>query len=338
MYLSKDRMMDSISEQLISLSKFVRIQNQIGYTDINTGVEDLFCLLLNMIHGIQLKNMNELKSNYPAIDLADKNARLCFQVTSENTKKKVESTIDKFKEHNLNDDYDWLVFLIISDKNKPKIDRIESFGIDVLDVKDLILQIKNIQDINLIDRINKYLSQNLMSSTPVNNSILPTNINPRYESLNYEGFIASFNLNLNDAYDNEYKQLILDGLNNLQKIMASLSQPEREYIYFVIAKGSPSANGSGFYNETLLIPSSKLDLHLSEHTAFEVYKSLSTSNLVTYIDDYQPFTDSPYIPSIEVNYSGECETNLFVNIKNFTNNNDVLLRSIIINNDFSLLC
>lgn len=338
MYLSKDRMMDSISEQLVNLSKFVLIQNQMGRTDINIGSEDFFCQLINMIHGFRLHNMNQLQSNYPAIDLADENSRVCFQVTSENTKRKIESTIEKFKEHGLDEEYDWLIFLIISDKNKPQISSTEKFGVDVLDVKDLIGQIGNIQDINALDGINRYLSQNLRSSVPVNNSILPTNITSARRALGYEKFIAMFNLNVNDERDNEDKNLLISALNDLQMIMATLSQQEREYIYFVVAYGSSSEQGSGFYTETLLIPSSKLDLHLSQHTAFEIYKSLSINKLVNYVDDYQPYADSPYIPSIEVSFWGECETNLFLSIKNFVNKNDTMLRSIIINNDFSLLC
>ncbi len=95
MYLSKDRMMDSISEQLVNLSKFVLIQNQMGRTDINIGSEDFFCQLINMIYGFRLHNMNQLQSNYPAIDLADENSQVCFQITSENTKRKIKSTIEK---------------------------------------------------------------------------------------------------------------------------------------------------------------------------------------------------------------------------------------------------
>lgn len=337
MYLSKDRMMDSISEQLINLSKFVLVKNQMGRTDINVGSEDFFCQLINITHGFRLHNMNQLQSNYPAIDLADENARVCFQVTSENTKRKIESTIEKFKENELNEKYDWLIFLVISDKNKPQVSNSEEFGVDVLDINDLIGQIGRIQDINILDRISKYLSQNLRSSAPVNNSILPTNINSVSGTFGYEEFISMFDLNSNDEYDNEYKRLLIDALNNLHRIIATLSQQEREYLYFVVAYGSSSEQGSGFYTETLLIPTSKLDAHLSQHTALEMYKSLSINKLVSYIDDYQPDADSPYIPSIELSYWGECETNLFLSIKNFANN-DTMLRSIIINNDFSLLC
>ncbi|WP_421851723.1 SMEK domain-containing protein [Marinomonas sp.] len=338
MYLSKDRIIDSISEQLINLSKFVLIKNQMGFTDINSGAEDFFCNLLNMIYGLQLRNMNDLKSNYPAIDLGDKQSRVCFQVTSENTKNKVERTIKKFVDNQLDRDYDWLVFLIISDKNKPKIEKKENFGVDVVDVKGLISQISGIQDINLIEKINQYLAQNLRTSAPVTNSILPTNITQAHLGLKYESFIGSFNLNPLNESDNEYKNLLINALDALQNIFMGLSQPEREYIYFVISNGRLPERGSGFYNDTLLIPSSKLDLHLSKNTAFEIYKSLSLSNLVNYIADYQPHSDSPYIPSIEVIFYGECETNLFVNIKDFSKNNDSLLREIIISGNFSLLC
>lgn len=323
-------MMDSISEQLVNLSKFVLIKNQMGGTDINRDLEEFFCQLINMIHGFRLHDLNQIRSNYPAIDLADENSRVCFQVTSENTKRKIESTIEKFKEHGLNEKYDRLIFLIIADKNKPKISCNEKFGVDVQDIKDLIGQIREVKDVKTLDSISSYLSQHLRSSAPVNNSILPANITFTSRSLGYEKFISIFDLNA----EYEYKQLLINALNDLQKIMATLSQQEREYIYFVVAFGRSSED----YTEKLLIPSAKLNLQFSERIALEIYRSLSVNKLVNYIEDYQPDTDSPCIPSIGVSFWGECETNLFLRIKDFACDDNAVLQGVLIKNDFSLLC
>jgi hypothetical protein len=337
MYLSKNRMIDAISEQLVNLSKFVLIKNQLGYTDINKGSEDFFCHLLNMSHRLQLQNMNEINSNYPAIDLGDKNARVCFQVTSENTKRKIESTIDKFKVNRLHDDYDCLVFLIISDKKKPKIKYQEVFGIDVLNVSDVLSKISNIADVNHLEKINDYISQNLQSSVPACNSILSSSITPTTTITNYDGFLLSLNLNLNDESDQDYRSLIINALNKLQNIIFSLSKPEREYIFLIVKNGKPESSRY-FLNEAIIIPVAKINMHLNPNVAAQIFQALSPRNIVNYLKEYQPYDDSPYVPSIEVNFSGDCETNLFFSLKKFTNSNDGLLRQLIINNDFSVLC
>ena len=336
MYLPKDRMIDSISEQLVNLSKFVLTKNQLGHTDINKGSEDFFCHLLNLIHNIKLKNMNEITSNYPAIDLGDKDARVCFQVTSENTKRKIESTISKFKDHGFQKDYDWLVFLIISDKKKPKIDSKEIFGVDVLDVPDILSRISNIPDVNHIERINNYISQNLKSSVLVSNTILPSSIKPTAAITTYEKFLSSFDLDLKDEYDQEYRGKIIDALNKLQNTIFSLSHQEREYIFFIVMIGTIES-GRGFSHDTIITPIAKIEMHINQATALKTYQALSPNNIVNYIEDYQPYDDSPYIPSIEVNFSDDCETNLFASLKSFTNNNNALLRQIIIDGDFSVL-
>ena len=59
--------------------------------------------LLNMVYGYTLINLNALSENYPGIDLGDSEHRICVQVTSDRSRKKVEKTITTFKDNNYKD-------------------------------------------------------------------------------------------------------------------------------------------------------------------------------------------------------------------------------------------
>lgn len=45
----------------------VSFDNDIGKTDLNTDCEDFFCKLLNLVYKLNLKNLNKLKVNFPAV-------------------------------------------------------------------------------------------------------------------------------------------------------------------------------------------------------------------------------------------------------------------------------
>src|SRR3989338_3112087 len=80
--------------------------------------EDLFKDLLNLIYHLNLENLNAIVVNFPAIDLGDEKARICYQITSDCSRAKVKETIKKFIEQKLYEKYDRLI--VFSLKNKIK--------------------------------------------------------------------------------------------------------------------------------------------------------------------------------------------------------------------------
>ena len=87
-----------------------------GFYDLNKLAENFFKEVLNITHDWNLIDLNTITLNHAAIDLGDSTARVCIQVTAENTSNKIQSTIDKFVEKTLYSDYDRLVILIITEK------------------------------------------------------------------------------------------------------------------------------------------------------------------------------------------------------------------------------
>jgi len=88
--------------------------------------------LLNVIYfykGWQFQNLNFEKPNQPAIDLADRKNRICFQVTITNSpigiNQKIKETLQSFFEREMNRDFDQLYVFIasgIESSQKIKID------------------------------------------------------------------------------------------------------------------------------------------------------------------------------------------------------------------------
>jgi hypothetical protein len=89
-----------------------------GLTDHNKIAENLICGLMREILGIVgLKNLNATqRANYPAIDLADIDAKIAVPVTATATLQNVKSTISKFVEHSLDRSFDRLIVYILSRK------------------------------------------------------------------------------------------------------------------------------------------------------------------------------------------------------------------------------
>lgn len=86
--------------------------------DINIISEYHIQEILNIILDINLKNSNSINKNAVAIDLEDIKNRIAVQVTSTNSKIKVQETLDKFFANNLNEKFEILLVFILGKKQK----------------------------------------------------------------------------------------------------------------------------------------------------------------------------------------------------------------------------
>ena len=116
--MNKEVHLKNVAESLALLSREVSILNAVNLYDINIVAEDCFPGLLNLIYGYELKNVNYLEKNAPAIDLADHKNRIAVQVTSDNSSTKIKHTIEEFNKRKAYQSYDRLVVLILTQKKK----------------------------------------------------------------------------------------------------------------------------------------------------------------------------------------------------------------------------
>ena len=126
-------------------------------SDINLASEGVLIPLLSEIYGhTNLENLNVSEgSNFPAIDLGDKEKRIAYQITSTPTSEKIKDTLKKFVTHKLYEKYDRLVIYILTEKQKngyqgKGFDEIieDKFCFDkendILDYKDLLKEISGL--------------------------------------------------------------------------------------------------------------------------------------------------------------------------------------------------
>ena len=105
---AKEKLLLGIEERLTVYANWV---NQGGGIR-SEGAEYLYCDLLNEAFDYELKNMNRIRDNFPAIDLGDEGEGLAVQVTSTGDAGKVKKTLERFYDHNLNVGYNRLIVLI----------------------------------------------------------------------------------------------------------------------------------------------------------------------------------------------------------------------------------
>lgn len=111
-------MITQFREELTRLVLEVETSVAAGHLDLNKICEDVFCGIFRELYGLSgLRNINSAeRANFPAIDLADEEARIAIQVTSDPSLAKVKSTLNKFIKHDLHKKFDRLIVYVITRK------------------------------------------------------------------------------------------------------------------------------------------------------------------------------------------------------------------------------
>lgn len=86
-----------ITSRLSYLSSEIKLNGSINLLDSNVLSEDIFKTILNITYGWNLQNANLTEQNIKAIDLVDSTAKIFVQVSSDNSKTKVQSSLDKIE-------------------------------------------------------------------------------------------------------------------------------------------------------------------------------------------------------------------------------------------------
>jgi hypothetical protein len=117
MTLKTQELIDSIKNLLFQFEREIEYDNSGENFDVNLFAEDFYAELLNLIYPEwKLINLNRIIKNHPAIDLGGEASKVGIQVTSDNSKDKVQDTLDKFYRHKLEKKYDTIYILMIKGK------------------------------------------------------------------------------------------------------------------------------------------------------------------------------------------------------------------------------
>lgn len=164
----KEEYVKEINRYLSVLKYYTELNNNLSLTDINKFSEDFFAELFNIIFDLDLINLNLIQYNFPAIDLGDETSKICYQITATNNREKIQYTLDKFKEYSLDEKYDDLYIIILTDKKKYA----KEFNVyntnftinNILDIGDIAQEISQIKSIKKIGDILNYLKSELNDS------------------------------------------------------------------------------------------------------------------------------------------------------------------------------
>ena len=116
--MNRDKLISSIQSLLADFRKEIQVARDMKRLDPLTYAEDSIRPLLSVLYGLpNLENVNRTKhGNFPAIDLADDKEQEAIQVTANASTTKIKTTLSKFFDNELHQDYDTLRVVCISDK------------------------------------------------------------------------------------------------------------------------------------------------------------------------------------------------------------------------------
>ncbi|MDB5855093.1 MAG: hypothetical protein JWR22_3134 [Herminiimonas sp.] len=322
----------SILTALSILRYILKSHGQTGTTDAYKNAENFFATILNLTYGFQLHNLNAMKHNYPAIDLGDDSNRVCFQVTGENSSRKIHDTIKKFFAHGLEAHYDQLKFLILTTKRSytTTFTVPASFDFDtkrdVIDVDDILKVIES-KPKEVIDSLHQFIESEL-------SSVLQHFSPPR-------GLLANAEPRLNLPAKNagrlaQYMHVESDEFPALRKALdtvyprlISLSKELREYLFLVLIRGTARNRfGKEVIGIAPVIIEGIMGIDIDRHT--QLYSAVSELGLADVPEGEHP-------PVLYLVWNTSFCVDLFFTFREMLGVDSIELEWLVVHADFTLL-
>ena len=328
--MKRKQMLEKIDFCLGALQHFVENQNANGLFDINKYCEDIFLKLLNIIYNLNLKNLNNLQMNFPAIDLGDIESEICFQITSTNKISKIKNTLEKFKEQKLYDDYDTIKVLILGNKLKYnseiKYDEFDfSVDDDILDFKDISKKIHEL-DKEKINIIHDYLSDN-MYKIEGNSDCYYDNVKEItvVEGNSYKSYVEEY---IDVELDSDEGVFTLNCITHLINELRRYDENTRSIIQAIIDKNNNTVVASGIYFNREVI---RRYLNISNEELNKELRILGQDNHFESSEELMEEFDAMYFMSPENDYE------MLSDIMEFCRKFNRDIRKLVMDLDFTIL-
>ena len=216
----REDLLKEIANSFAEIETIIRYLDGMHFYDVNTVAEDFICGLLNVIYDYDLENLNRCNSNYPGIDLGNKNYGIAVQVSSNGTRKKIKHTIDQFIENKYYLYYKRLICFVTGRKPKYRepFDTRSCFMFDhkedILDFQDLLSTIQ-VFDLDKIELVRNYTLEGLGKAQKIKNYYKGNDDKNQIESRCISK-MTSLGINKdtallllkNDLYSNDYDYII----------------------------------------------------------------------------------------------------------------------------------
>lgn len=116
MVFKRGEYLTTITERLAMIAMSCKFQGWLKLFNSHVLAQTFFCRFFNSAYGLELQLMDQIRANYPAIDLGDPIRRVAYQITTETSGEKVQHTLDMFTKHGLQNSYDVLRIFVIGDR------------------------------------------------------------------------------------------------------------------------------------------------------------------------------------------------------------------------------
>ncbi|MGA9768196.1 MAG: SMEK domain-containing protein [Blastocatellia bacterium] len=103
------QILDNLLHDISLVQLYIKNNQDVGFSDMTRLLESLSIHLFKATQDMNLKNVNILQANFPAIDLVDDAKRTAIQVTTNADAKKVKHTLKMFSKQELSKKYDHLI-------------------------------------------------------------------------------------------------------------------------------------------------------------------------------------------------------------------------------------
>lgn len=149
---------EQIIECFTQIVTYTKLHNKLGQYDFSKELELVTKDILNTLFDFNFKFLESEQKNHPGIDLGDKKKKIAVQVTSQNTKNKITTTLSLFKKHNLEKNYSKLL-IVIWDLEKVPTTVKSDISYEIMTPVDFINVFKGLND-SQQNKFIRYLSTN----------------------------------------------------------------------------------------------------------------------------------------------------------------------------------
>lgn len=156
MEMNREKYSSFITDKLTTLAIRINVNGKLNQLNTNVQCEYFYAGLLNLIFDLNLKSSNTSVSNYEAIDLVDDDKKICVQVSSNFSNKKIEDALNS-QCAILHSGYHFIFVCIVTHCKRATV--VNNLGKFIFDIKkdfyDVNRLAKTIQSIVDIDKLKK---------------------------------------------------------------------------------------------------------------------------------------------------------------------------------------
>lgn len=325
-----EKKLEEIRARLSRIASDVKMDNVSGLYDRNSHMERFFKQVLNALHGYNLVSTNLNISNYPAIDLKDATRRIAYQVTSTNTIQKMKDTLKTFIDKKMEDDFDWLNFLFLTDSDTgKKLTNIGTTNVKygVFSIYSLGRMISDLQDEKLISEIHDII---MTEYVVADGDKVAVKAPAKYNLTSIQRLINQAQFD----QKNEFKEIetYVNEVEGFVKKLSNLTVEQRTMLYEVVLKCEFKPHS----HTCIYISSKRVRVEFNKRENL-VIDTLIDLGLIWVDQEFSVSYDEPEITALVMNYKSYFDLNIFAELKTFAGDDPDLLQKMLISLNFDCL-